>query len=143
MTFGTLSGMMAADAVTGRANPWRTLFDPGRKTLSTVWDYLRENTDYPYYMVRDLFAKPEGRSLRALKRGEGKILELAGTKVAAYRDAAGTVTRLSALCTHMGCTVGWNAAERTWDCPCHGSRFEATGKVISGPAETPLEGIEP
>jgi len=143
MTFGTLAGMMAADAVAGRANPWRDLFDPGRKTLSTVWDYLRENTDYPYYMVRDLFAKPEGRSLRALKRGEGKILELAGTKVAAYRDAAGTVTRLSAICTHMGCTVGWNAAERTWDCPCHGSRFEATGKVISGPAETPLEGIEP
>ncbi len=142
MTFGTLAAMMAADAVAGRSNPWADLFNPGRKTLTTVWDYLRENKDYPYYMVRDLFARPDGRSLRSLKRGEGKILELAGKKVAAYRNDAGAVTRLSPICTHMGCTVGWNAAERTWDCPCHGSRFEATGKVISGPAESPLEAIE-
>ena len=143
MTYGTLAAMMAADAVAGRSNPWRDLFDPGRKTLSTVWDYLRENRDYPYYMLRDRFAAPQGRSLRSLKRGEGKILDLDGTTVAAYRDASGAVTRLSPVCTHMGCTVGWNAAERTWDCPCHGSRFEPTGRVISGPAESPLETIDP
>jgi nitrite reductase/ring-hydroxylating ferredoxin subunit len=59
-------------------------------------------------------------------------------KVAAYRDPAGTVTLRSAICTHRGCTVGWNTVERTWDCPCHGSRFKPTGEVISGPAEAPL-----
>jgi len=142
MTFGTLAAMMAVDAVEGRSNPWRDLFHPQRKTLAAAWDYVKENKDYPYYLVRDLFASPEGRSLRALKRGQGKILELGGKTVAAYRDEDGSVTRLSATCTHMGCKVAWNDAERTWDCPCHGSRFEPTGKVLSGPAETPLEPIE-
>jgi Rieske Fe-S protein len=73
-----------------------------------------------------------------VKRGEGKIVERNGKKVAAYRDPAGMVTLRSATCTHMGCIVGWNPAERTWDCPCHGSRFQPTGQVISGPAEAPL-----
>jgi Rieske Fe-S protein len=139
MTFGTVAAMMAVDALEGRKNPWTDLFDPNRKKLSAAWDYLLENKDYPYYMVRDLFASPDGRSLRALGRGQGKILKLGGKTVAAYRDEKGTVTKLSATCTHMGCTVEWNTAERTWDCPCHGSRFEPTGKVIGGPAETPLE----
>lgn len=139
MTFGTLAAMMARDAACGRDNPWSGLFNPSRKTVrGGLWDYLRENKDYPYYMVRDRLAGAEGRSLRSLRRGEGKILELGGTRVAAYRNDAGTVTRLSPVCTHMGCLVAWNGAERTWDCPCHGSRFEPGGKVISGPAESPL-----
>ena len=58
--------------------------------------------------------------------------------VAVYRDARGTVTKRSAVCTHMGCIVDWNGAERTWDCPCHGSRFKPDGAVIAGPAESPL-----
>ncbi len=128
-----------ADAVLGRTNPWRDLFDPNRKALTRgLWDYIKENTDYPYYLIRDRFAGAEGRSLREVKRGEGKILERNGAKVAAYRDADGAVTLRSAICTHMGCVVGWNAPERTWDCPCHGSRFKPTGQVISGPAESPL-----
>lgn len=139
MTFGTLAAMMARDAALGRTNPWAGLFDPSRKTIrGGLWDYLRENKDYPYYMVRDRLAGPEGRSLRGLRRGEGKILELDGTRVAAYRSESGTVTQLSPICPHMGCVVAWNGAEKTWDCPCHGSRFEPGGKVISGPAESPL-----
>ena len=139
LTFGTLAGIMTADAILGRANPWADLFDPDRKALTRgLWDYVKENVDYPYYMIRDRFAGAEARSLRAVKRGEGKILDRDGTKVAAYRDQAGAVTLRSAICTHMGCTVGWNTAERTWDCPCHGSRFKPTGDVISGPAEAPL-----
>jgi glycine/D-amino acid oxidase-like deaminating enzyme len=77
-------------------------------------------------------------ALWSVRRGQGKVIERNGAKVAAYRDTAGTVTLRSAICTHMGCTVGWNMAERTWDCPCHGSRFKPTGDVISGPAEAPL-----
>jgi glycine/D-amino acid oxidase-like deaminating enzyme/nitrite reductase/ring-hydroxylating ferredoxin subunit len=139
LTFGTLAGMMMADRILGRANPWTDLFDPDRKALRHgLWDYLKENTSYPYYLIRDRFAGAEGRSLRAVRRGEGKVVERNGRKVAAYRDPAGALTVRSATCTHMGCIVGWNPGERTWDCPCHGSRFATDGTVISGPAEAPL-----
>jgi glycine/D-amino acid oxidase-like deaminating enzyme/nitrite reductase/ring-hydroxylating ferredoxin subunit len=139
MTFGTLAAMMARDAVVGRRNPWQELFDVGRtKVKGGAWDYVKENVDYPYYMIRDRFAGAEGKSLRAVKRGEGKILDLRGERVAAFRDDKGKLTLLSPTCTHMGCQVAWNAAEQTWDCPCHGSRFQATGAVLSGPAESPL-----
>jgi Rieske Fe-S protein len=101
-------------------------------------DYLRENKDYPFYLVRDWLGGTEGDSLEAVPRGEGKILHLDGRKVAAYRDNDGHVTLCSPVCTHLGCIVAWNSAERTWDCPCHGSRFQPTGEVIAGPAEEPL-----
>ena len=77
-----------------------------------MWDYVKENVDYPYYMIRDRFAGAEGTSLRSVKRGQGQVIEHNGTKVAAYRDLAGAVTLRSATCTHMGCIVAWNAAER-------------------------------
>ncbi len=143
LTFGTLAGVMISDAILGRSNPWSELFDPGRKALTRgLWDYLKENVDYPYYLIRDRFAGAEAKSVRAVRRGQGKVLERKGKKVAAYRDAAGAVTLRSAVCTHMGCIVGWNTAERTWDCPCHGSRFKPGGEVISGPAEAPLPEAE-
>ena len=139
MTFGTLGAMIAVDGILGRTNPWLDLFDIGRKkVLGGVWDYITENKDYPYYLIRDRFAGAEGRSLRAVKRGEGKILDLSGKRAAVYRDEDGTATVRSAICTHLGCEVGWNSAERTWDCPCHGSRFKPTGEVLAGPAESPL-----
>lgn len=143
ITFGTLAGMMAADHVLGRSNPWRELFDTGRTKIgSGAWDYLRENKDYPYYLVRDRFAGMEGRSLRAVKRGQAKILEYRGEQAAVYRDLNGAITARSAVCTHMGCLVDWNEAERSWDCPCHGSRFRIDGSVIGGPAEAPLPAIK-
>jgi glycine/D-amino acid oxidase-like deaminating enzyme/nitrite reductase/ring-hydroxylating ferredoxin subunit len=144
MTFGTLSAIMISDAICGRANPWTELFDPKRLAIRRgLWDYVKENADYPYYMVRDRFAGAEGRSLRSVKRGEGRIIEHGGTTVAAYRSPSGTLTLRSATCTHMGCRVAWNEAEHTWDCPCHGSRFTPEGKVISGPAEAPLAAVPP
>ena len=142
MTFGTLAAMMACDWTLGRPNPWRDLFSPSRSGLrGGAWDYVRENKDYPYYLIRDRFAGVEGKSLRALGRGQGKILSLDGKRVAAFRDRAGAVTKLSPICTHLGCLVDWNDAESTWDCPCHGSRFDPQGKVIAGPAESPLNRI--
>ncbi|MDB6027721.1 MAG: puuB 1 [Verrucomicrobiales bacterium] len=139
MTFGTLSSLMARDAITGEKNPWSVLFDPHRKKLSSAGDYLRENKDYPYYYLRDRLAGAEDDSVEALQIGQGKILKLAGEKVAAYRDENGKVTTCSPVCTHLGCIVNWNEAEKTWDCPCHGSRFKPTGEVMAGPAEAPLE----
>jgi glycine/D-amino acid oxidase-like deaminating enzyme/nitrite reductase/ring-hydroxylating ferredoxin subunit len=142
-TFGTLAGMMACDAALGRENPWRQLFSVNRKKLrGGTWDYLTENFDYPYYLVRDRLAPAEGDSPRSVKRGEGKILKIDGNRVACYRDEEGRVSQVSAVCTHMGCLVRWNNAEHTWDCPCHGSRFHPTGEVLAGPAESPLEPVD-
>jgi glycine/D-amino acid oxidase-like deaminating enzyme/nitrite reductase/ring-hydroxylating ferredoxin subunit len=142
MTFGTLGGMMALDAALGRPNPWTKLYDPHRKKLvGGTWKYITENKDYPYYLVRDWLGGAEAKTLDAVKPGEGKILNLDGKKVAAHRNAAGEISLCSPVCTHLQCIVGWNNAEQTWDCPCHGSRFKPTGEVISGPAEEPLEKI--
>ena len=142
MTFGTLAGIMMSDAIAGRPNPWADLFDPGRAALRRgLWEYIKENADYPYlHDARSLRA--EGKSLRAVKRGHGGVIERDGQKVAAYRAPDGELTMVSATCTHMGCIVGWNDAERTWDCPCHGSRFTPQGDVISGPAEKPFPEID-
>ena len=143
MTFGTLSGMMARDFVTGQKNPWQELFDVGRtKVRGGAWDYLKENVDYPYYLLREWLSGPDATSLRALKRGAGLILDLKGQTVAAYRSPQGKVSLVSPVCTHLGCRVAWNSAEHTWDCPCHGSRFEPTGEVLAGPAESPLEPVK-
>jgi Rieske Fe-S protein len=141
MTFGTLAAMMAVDACLGRKNPWAELFSPHRKKLRGTWHYFKENKDYPYYLVRNWVAGSEGKDLRTLKRSSGKILNLGGKKVAAYRDEKGIVTLCSPVCTHLKCIVGWNEVEQTWDCPCHGSRFKPTGEVLSGPAEQPLNRI--
>jgi glycine/D-amino acid oxidase-like deaminating enzyme/nitrite reductase/ring-hydroxylating ferredoxin subunit len=138
MTLGTLSAMMACDAFHQRENPWRALFDVGRKTLSSAWDYLKENKDYPYYMLKEMMAKRPENATRAIKRGEGKVVMHEGARVAAFRNEKGKLCLKSAICPHMGCVVRWNAAEKTWDCPCHGSRFRATGEVMAGPAETDL-----
>ncbi len=139
MTFGTLTAMMAADWVAKKRNPWNDLFSPWRKKLKGgAWDYFKENADYPYYLLKTRLAAAEGESVSALAPSEGKILKVNGRKIAAYRDDSGKIEKCSAVCTHMGCIVRWNSAERTWDCPCHGSRFRTDGSVISGPAETSL-----
>lgn len=139
MTFGTLAAMMASDWAGERKNPWMELFAPSRRKLKGgVWDYIKENADYPYYLLKTRLAGVEGQSLDAVKAGEGKILKLNGKKMAVYRDGTGKITKRSAICTHMGCVVRWNAAETTWDCPCHGSRFQTDGSVVAGPAEAPL-----
>lgn len=142
MTFGTLAAMMITDAVLERNNPWQNIFSVSRKKLrGGTWDYLKENFDYPYYLVKDRLAPVDGTSTRDIKRDEGKILKLDGQRVACYRDPQGKLSQVSAVCTHMGCLVHWNGAEKTWDCPCHGSRFLPNGQVIGGPAETPLEPV--
>ena len=139
MTFGTLAAMMASDWAAQRKNPWTDLFSPSRKQLKKgVWDYVKENVDYPYYLMKTRLAAPEAESVSSISPGEGKILKLNGQKMAVSRDRKGKLTKRSATCTHMGCIVRWNAAEATWDCPCHGSRFRPDGSVIGGPAETPL-----
>jgi len=142
-TLGTLSAMMARDRYLDRKNPWFDLFRVDRRPLhGGLWRYVQENLDYPYYLLRDRVARADTDTLDDVPNGAGKIVRLHGQKVAAYRDDAGHVTVCSPVCTHLKCLVRWNAADRTWDCPCHGSRFHATGAVLSGPAEAPLEQVD-
>jgi glycine/D-amino acid oxidase-like deaminating enzyme/nitrite reductase/ring-hydroxylating ferredoxin subunit len=139
ITFGTVAAIMARDWATGRKNPWSDLFAVDRKKLKgAAWNYLRENKDYPYYMIKDRLTRPEADSVRELKLGDGMIIGSRGKKVAAFRDHNGKLHKLSPVCPHLGCHVRWNSAESTWDCPCHGSRFKPTGEVIAGPAEDAL-----
>jgi len=142
ITFGTVAAMMARDWATGSKNPWAKLFAVDRKKLKgAAWNYLRENKDYPYYMIKDRITRPDADSVRELKRGEGMIIGSGGKKLAAFRDRTGKIYKLSPVCTHLGCLVRWNPAESTWDCPCHGSRFKPSGEVIAGPAEEALAPI--
>jgi glycine/D-amino acid oxidase-like deaminating enzyme/nitrite reductase/ring-hydroxylating ferredoxin subunit len=142
MTFGTLGAMMACDAVLGHKSPWQDLCSVNRKKLrGGTWDYIKENLDYPYYLLKGRLA-PAGGSKRSVKNGEGRILKLDGERVACSRDDNGKLTTVSAICTHMGCVVRWNGAEKTWDCPCHGSRFHPSGEVLAGPAESPLQPVK-
>jgi glycine/D-amino acid oxidase-like deaminating enzyme/nitrite reductase/ring-hydroxylating ferredoxin subunit len=144
LTFGTLAGMLACDWVLGRANPWSELFSVDRKPLSgALWDYVTENLSYPYHLVKG-WLTPSGRqTLDSIPSGEGRILRIDGRQCAASRSREGELQVCSAICTHMGCIVRWNTAEQSWDCPCHGSRFTADGGVMAGPAETPLERLDP
>jgi glycine/D-amino acid oxidase-like deaminating enzyme/nitrite reductase/ring-hydroxylating ferredoxin subunit len=142
ITFGTVGAIMARDWVAGRENPWTGLFAVDRKKIKgATWNYLRENKDYPYYMIKDRIARPEAESAREIKRGDGMIIGSRGKKVAAFRDRDGKLYKLSPVCPHLGCHVRWNSAESTWDCPCHGSRFKPTGEVIAGPAEDALRAV--
>lgn len=139
MTLGTLAAMMAHDCFFKRENPWSDLFDVRRKKFhGGTWRYLKENCDYPYFMVRDRLKGTTVDSTDDIKRGEGALVLHKGKKAAAYRNEDGKLTFLSPVCTHLGCIVRWNPADKMWDCPCHGSRFTPDGKVHSGPAESPL-----
>ena len=108
-----------------------------RFLLATVPNKVSHNAPCDVLIVNTV-----GRSIRDLEVGEGAIVEVRGKKVAAYRDESGEVVTLSPKCTHLGCTVGWNDRDKTWDCPCHGSRYDSRGKVVSGPASRPLDPVE-
>ncbi len=141
MTFGTLAGMMAADFAQGRANPYSEVFDATRvKPLASAVNYVTENAPFALHLAKDRLTSANAtlKSAEQLKPGEGGILATEDGKLAVCRDAAGVLHALSPVCPHLGCDVAWNGAEKSWDCPCHGSRFTAEGKVINGPAVSDL-----
>lgn len=143
LTFGTLGAMLICDRILGNDNPWADLFDVNRPPLrGGIWNYLTENFDYPYYLLKDRFGASAAGGEPELLPGEGRVVRQDGRWVARSVNAAGERCDVSAVCTHLGCLVRWNRAEQTWDCPCHGSRFAADGKLRSGPAEEPLERVD-
>ncbi|HEX3142443.1 MAG TPA: FAD-dependent oxidoreductase [Pyrinomonadaceae bacterium] len=137
MTHGTIAGMLLSDLIMGRENPWTDLYDPSRKTLSAVKDFVEENINVAAQYA-DAVTPGEIDSTEQIAKGEGGVIRKGLSKVAVYRDDDGTVHSMSAVCVHLGCIVTWNSAEKTWDCPCHGSRYDAVGTVINGPANSDL-----
>ena len=139
MTAGTLAGMLISDAIAGRKNEWAPLFSSTRlKPIAGGPKFITENMRVGYRMVADRVLSPGRRKIEELGPGEGDIVSSKGQKVAGYRDDEGALHAVSTRCTHLGCQVAWNAAERSWDCPCHGSRFTPDGDILNGPATKPL-----
>lgn len=139
ITFGTLAAIMFRDHLLGESNPWKDLFSIDRTILrSDLWEYVRSNLDYPYYMAADRLKWRGAKSQDSLAKGEGKVISVGIDKIACARDRRGRTHRVSAVCPHMGCIVHWNNSEETWDCPCHGSRFLPDGQLLAGPAESGL-----
>jgi glycine/D-amino acid oxidase-like deaminating enzyme/nitrite reductase/ring-hydroxylating ferredoxin subunit len=142
MTHGTIAGILLTDLLQGRKNPWEDLYSPSRITLRALPEFAKENVNVATQYT-DLVTPGEIESVDEVMRGEGAVLREGLTKVAVYRDDAGKVHKLSGICKHLGCVVAWNSTEKTWDCPCHGSRYDAHGRVYQGPANSDLSAIEP
>lgn len=137
ITHGAIAGMLIADLITGVENPWEALYDPTRRSLKALPTWLSENLNVAKQYA-DLVLPGEVPHTNDVPAGQGRIVRNGLQKLAAYRDDSGQLHLRSAVCTHLGCIVDWNEAERTWDCPCHGSRFATDGTVINGPATAPL-----
>lgn len=141
MTHSTIAGMLIADIIEGKENPWQRIYKPRRLNLKAGRILFKETigTLLKYYKTKP--DHPESVSLASIALDDAAIVEFNNHKAGAYRDQHGLLHLVSANCTHLGCIINWNNVEKTWDCPCHGSRFSISGEVINGPANDPLEVI--
>lgn len=137
LTHGTVAGLLLNDLIAGRENPWSGIYDPARLPISAAGTMLRENVNvavqYARWLTRGDVSSPDD-----IAPGAGAILRRGLSPVAVHRDLAGHLHERSAVCPHLGCIVAWNGVESTWDCPCHGSRFDVDGRVVNGPASSDL-----
>jgi len=140
MTHGTIAGMLLTDLIVGRQNPWTALYDPARKTLRAADRFVKETLNVALQYGAWVTGGDVGTT-QEIAPGKGAVVRRGLTKVAAYRDELGVLHECSAVCPHLGCIVDWNHNESTWDCPCHGSRFDKQGHPICGPANSDLPAI--
>jgi nitrite reductase/ring-hydroxylating ferredoxin subunit len=136
LTGGTLAGMILSDALAGRENAWASWFDPTRLSVRSVPKLAEINARVGLHFTGDRLLPALARQV---PRGEARVVRDGVGKTGVFRDEAGGLHAVSLRCTHLGCLVRFNAAERSWDCPCHGSRFDVDGEVLEGPAVRPLE----
>jgi glycine/D-amino acid oxidase-like deaminating enzyme/nitrite reductase/ring-hydroxylating ferredoxin subunit len=141
LTHGTIAGMLITDLILERRNPWAMLYDPSRVRVRAAAEFARENSNVALQYT-DWLTGGDVASADDIPREGGAVLRRGLEKIAAYRDASGVLHEHSAVCTHLGCIVHWNASEKTFDCPCHGSRYDAHGQVINGPANKPLASVQ-
>jgi glycine/D-amino acid oxidase-like deaminating enzyme/nitrite reductase/ring-hydroxylating ferredoxin subunit len=141
LTHGTIAGMLIRDLIMGTHNPWARLYDPSRKTPAAAGEFLKENLNAAEQFTKYL-TPGEVSSENEIRPGTGALMRDGLKKLAVYKDEAGTTHKCSAICTHMGCMVSWNDVEKTWDCPCHGARYDPLGKVVTGPAVADLSPVK-
>ena len=140
LTYGTLAASVIADQIAGRDNVFAPIFKANRfQPLKSVSGIVEENVTVMKSLIKDYVTDRKATPLSQLMRGEGAIVEFRNESLAAYKDPSGALFAVSPVCTHMKCKVHWNSLEKSWDCPCHGSRFAPDGTVIEGPATKPLE----
>ncbi len=140
ITHAGFSSIILTDLIFGIKNPWAKIYDPSRITLKAAPEFIKEGFNTAVQYV-DFLTPPEASNTDEIEPGTGVIMETGSDKLAVYKDTSGKIYKFSALCPHLKCVVEWNNAEKTWDCPCHGSRFDAMGNVINGPALANLKPI--
>jgi len=138
MTNSMASAMILKDLIINGSSPWQDAYNPSRETiLASAKNFINENLNVASELIEGKIAPiPDEVDI---KPGEGKVIKANGQRAGAYRDEQGTLHVVDTTCTHMGCELNWNSAEKSWDCPCHGSRFSYEGHVIEGPAVRPLD----
>jgi glycine/D-amino acid oxidase-like deaminating enzyme/nitrite reductase/ring-hydroxylating ferredoxin subunit len=143
MTHGTIGGMLVTDMILGRENPWAALYDPARRMsrFGLSREVVRENLNVAAQFV-DFLRGGDVENVEQIPPGQGAVIGRGQNKIAVYRDEAGQLHERSAICTHMGCIVARNSTEKSWDCPCHGSRYDVDGRVLDGPATAELVAVE-
>jgi Rieske Fe-S protein len=137
ITHGTIAGILLTDLISGRTNEWADLYDPSRIRTGAASEFVKENLNVAAQYT-SWVTPGELESEEEIAPNTGAVIRQGVMKVATFRDEAGELHKRSAVCTHLGCIVAWNAAASTWDCPCHGSRFDPYGKVLNGPASQDL-----
>lgn len=139
-SYGAVAALLLGQLITGGDSPWRVLYDPARKPLgrSSLTRFAQENLNVARKYA-EWFTPGNVDTVRQIPRGEGAVVRRGLRKVAVYVDGTGMPHERSAVCTHLGCVVNWNSAEKSWDCPCHGSRFDPYGRVLTGPARRDLD----
>jgi glycine/D-amino acid oxidase-like deaminating enzyme/nitrite reductase/ring-hydroxylating ferredoxin subunit len=137
LTHGTIAGLLLTDLILGRPNPWQELYSPSRVPFWAAGEMAKEDLNMAA-QYGEWLTGGDVRSAADIAPGSGAIVRRGFEKLAVYRDADGALHERLAACPHLGCIVQWNPGESTWDCPCHGSRFDAHGRVINGPANRDL-----
>jgi glycine/D-amino acid oxidase-like deaminating enzyme/nitrite reductase/ring-hydroxylating ferredoxin subunit len=138
LTHGTIAGMLVADLILGRENPWTELYDPARVRTGATIEWVKENINVAL-QYKDWVTPGDVASVEQIRPDSGAVIVESGRKIAVYRDERGTLHRRSAVCPHLGCIVAWNPSASSWDCPCHGSRFDKFGAVFNGPSPKDLD----
>lgn len=143
ITYSHVAALLLRSLILGHQNPYGEVFHPGRvKPVAGFAEFVRHNADVVKQLAGKWFSKEDLHELAGLAPGEGKVVQYEEHTLALYKDDAGMLHAVNPACTHLKCSVRWNAAERSWDCPCHGSRFSYDGEVLTGPAVTNLEPAE-
>jgi Rieske Fe-S protein len=139
ITFGNVAAQIVTDLVLGRESPWAHLYAATRiRPIASAREFAAENVDFPMHFISDRLHPVEAKEAGDIAAGEGKTIRVRGERLAVYRDPQGMLHAVSSVCTHLGCLVRFNAAATSWDCPCHGSRFDVDGGVLDGPSTRPL-----